>query len=218
MGCFDWLQAGIATAALAGPGEILANWWSRRTKEAIVWRSQEVHGLKLLPSWDFRDTGADANPTNFGRRCVCPFYPLFANFTPLLATEDSAKRSTRGLCSRGVATRVHSRNYFMMQRTVLTLSPPASSVSRFCRLSLFRLAGSNLIRSGLASLRRLTPDMNSLVSTGVLAVYLSSVVALCKPSLGLTATFHEPVRGPFSDAGSPTVVLYCGGPKISPLG
>lgn len=40
---------------------------------------------------------------------------------------------------------------------------------------------------------RLSPDMNSLVSTGVLAVYFSSLVALLKPSLGLTATFHEPV-------------------------
>ncbi|CAB1111114.1 unnamed protein product [Ectocarpus sp. CCAP 1310/34] len=53
--------------------------------------------------------------------------------------------------------------------------------------------GSNLIKSGLASLRRLSPDMNSLVSTGVLAVYLSSLVSLLKPSLGLTTTFHEPV-------------------------
>ncbi|CAM9854028.1 unnamed protein product [Ectocarpus sp. 13 AM-2016] len=53
--------------------------------------------------------------------------------------------------------------------------------------------GSNLIKSGLASLRRLSPDMNSLVSTGVLAVYLSSLVSLLKPSLGLTAAFHEPV-------------------------
>lgn len=35
--------------------------------------------------------------------------------------------------------------------------------------------------------------MNSLVSTGVLAVYCSSLVALLKPSFGLSATFHEPV-------------------------
>ncbi|CAM9092281.1 unnamed protein product, partial [Hapterophycus canaliculatus] len=53
--------------------------------------------------------------------------------------------------------------------------------------------GSTLIRSGLSSLRRLSPDMNSLVSTGVLAVYFSSLVALMKPSLGLATTFHEPV-------------------------
>ncbi|CAM9545229.1 unnamed protein product, partial [Scytosiphon promiscuus] len=53
--------------------------------------------------------------------------------------------------------------------------------------------GSTLIKSGLSSLRRLSPDMNSLVSTGVLTVYLSSLVALLKPSLGLAATFHEPV-------------------------
>ncbi|CAM9610753.1 unnamed protein product [Pylaiella littoralis] len=53
--------------------------------------------------------------------------------------------------------------------------------------------GASLIRSGLASLRRFSPDMNSLVSTGVLAVYFSSLLALLKPTFGLTATFHEPV-------------------------
>lgn len=66
-------------------------------------------------------------------------------------------------------------------------------------LSLFPLGGSsgwNLLKSGLAALRRLSPDMNSLVSTGVLTVYLSSVAALLNPSLGLTAAFHEPVCRP----------------------
>ncbi|CAM9270208.1 unnamed protein product, partial [Laminaria digitata] len=53
--------------------------------------------------------------------------------------------------------------------------------------------GWSLLKSGLVALRRLSPDMNSLVSTGLLTVYLSSVTALVNPSLGLTATFHEPV-------------------------
>lgn len=46
----------------------------------------------------------------------------------------------------------------------------------------------------MAGIRRLSPDMDSLVSVGVLAVYGSSVAALLKPSLGLTAAFHEPVH------------------------
>lgn len=73
------------------------------------------------------------------------------------------------------------------------------------------LTGSSLIKSGLASLRRLSPDMNSLVATGVLAVYLSSAVAILKPSLGLTATFHEPVRLrlSFSKTGATREIPLC---------
>ncbi|CAN0485704.1 unnamed protein product, partial [Discosporangium mesarthrocarpum] len=53
--------------------------------------------------------------------------------------------------------------------------------------------GSELIRDGLTGLRRLSPDMNSLVSVGILAVYSSSALALINPSLGLEPVFHEPV-------------------------
>lgn len=230
-GWFNWLQAGVATAALVGPGRVAGLFFYRVSlagRRATMWLLSKTSFYLLTESvrlrwnrtkrrgaklWDVADSFTNA---------PLPPYPCVVYSCKEMGSNTQRLFPAHSIALLHPPSGAAARSFDAWTATFQNVATPRlhctldHSQPLACLVpDRFFVQGASLIRSGLASLRRLSPDMNSLVSTGVLAVYCSSLVALLKPSSGLTATFHEPVcSSPLLSIQScifPAVIVLMGG-------